>query len=102
MLDAPEDISATCTNWLARFEHALTERDAGALVALFHPDSYWRDVLALTWRIDTVGGREAVVRELRAHVDRAQPTGFALDLDRTPPRHVTRAGTKAIEAIFRF
>jgi putative flavoprotein involved in K+ transport len=30
------------------------------------------------------------------------PRGFAVDPDRAPPRLVTRAGTQAIEAIFRF
>ena len=102
MLDAPEDIATTAGNWLARFEHAIREGDDGLLAALFHPDSHWRDVLALTWRIHTVSGREAVVRELTAHADRAGPTSFVLDPGRTPPRQVTRAGTKAIEAIFRF
>jgi thioredoxin reductase len=102
MLDALEDIAATAGTWLARFEHALGERDAGALMALFHPDCHWRDVLALTWQIDTVSGREAVVRELTAHAGRAAPTGFELDARRTAPRTVTRAGTDAIEAIFRF
>ena len=102
MLDAPEDIAATAGNWLAQFEHALTGRDAGAMAALFHADSHWRDVLALTWQIDTVSGHDAVVRELTAHADRAGPTSFALDPGRTPPRQVTRAGTKAIEAIFKF
>ena len=29
-------------------------------------------------------------------------TGFEIDRKRTPPRRVTRAGTEAIEAIFRF
>ncbi len=72
------------------------------MAALFHADSHWRDVLALTWQIDTVSGRDAVVRELTAHADRAGPTSFALDPGRTPPRQVTRAGTKAIEAIFKF
>ncbi len=102
MLDAPVDIAATASNWLLRFERALTERDDGALATLFLPDSYWRDVLALTWRIDTVSGRETIVRELTAHAGRAAPTGFELDARRTAPRNVMRAGTGAIEAILRF
>ena len=43
--------------WLARFEAALASRDVARLQSLFHPDSHWRDVLALTWRIQTVSGR---------------------------------------------
>ena len=69
MLDAPEDIAAIAGNWLARFEHALTNRDPDALTALFHPDSHWRDVLVLTWRIDTVSGRDGIVRSVQADPD---------------------------------
>jgi putative flavoprotein involved in K+ transport len=89
-------------NWLARFEQALGEPDEALLGSLFHRDSYWRDVLALTWEIRTVGGSDAILRELRAHTGRMRPTGFEIDLRRTAPRQVTRAGTRAIEAIFRF
>jgi hypothetical protein len=71
-------------------------------MTLFHPDSHWRDVLALTWRIRTVNGLDAILRELRAHAGRAHPTGFRMDPQRTAPRYVTRAGTNAIEAIFKF
>ena len=89
-------------NWLARFERALAEGDDVLLETLFHADSHWRDVLALTWRIRTVSGADAILGELKAHVGRARPTGFRTDPRRTAPRHVTRAGTGTIEAIFTF
>jgi len=95
-------IATAVDEWLAQFERALGGRDDALLRSLFHADSHWRDVLALTWRIRTVGGADAIVRELRAHAARARPTGFATDPDRTAPRRVTRAGIPAIEAIFRF
>src|SRR6185503_1292220 len=69
---------------------------------LFHPDSHWRDALALTWHLRTVNGSDAILEELKAHVGRVNPTGFRTDPRRTAPRYVTRAGTNAIEAIFRF
>lgn len=89
-------------DWLARFETAIAERDERLLATLFHPDSYWRDVLALTWRIRTIAGLDAILRELKAHAGRAKPRGFKTDPHRTAPRRVTRAGTSALEAIFRF
>src|SRR5262249_51166954 len=58
--------------------------------------------LALTWRIRTIAGAAAIVGELRAHAAHPRPTDFDLAPGRTPPRRVTRAGTQAIEAIFRF
>ncbi|MGE5793265.1 MAG: flavin-containing monooxygenase [Bacteroidota bacterium] len=97
-----DTIATTVEHWLARFEGALARRDDVLLRTLFHPDSHWRDVLALTWRIRTVSGRDAILGELGAHADRANPTGFGIDPRRTAPRRVTRAGTRAIEAIFRF
>jgi hypothetical protein len=97
-----ESVAATADAWLAQFERALAEPDDVLLKTLFHADSHWRDVLALTWHIRTVNGLHAIARELKGHVGRAQPTGFKTAPHRTAPRHVTRAGTKAIEAIFQF
>jgi hypothetical protein len=97
-----ESLATIANRWLATFERALAGRDDVLLKTLFHPESHWRDVLALTWHIRTVNGREAVLGELKAHAGQAHPTGFRTDPHRTAPRHVTRAGTDAIEAIFQF
>jgi Pyridine nucleotide-disulphide oxidoreductase len=102
MLARTETIATIVDRWLGQFERALSESNDVLLKTLFHPDSHWRDVLALTWHIRTVNGWDAILRELKAHAARAHPTGFRIDPHRTTPRHVTRAGTKAIEAIFRF
>ena len=102
MLDRTDDISIAVENWLAQFESALATPGDGLLKTLFHPDSYWRDVLALSWNIQTINGAEAILEELKADAGRARPAGFAIDPDRAAPRTVTRAGTSAIEAIFKF
>ena len=74
-------------DWLAQFERALAEPGTAALGALFHPDSHWRDLLALTWTIATVDGRDAIAEALKAQAGRAKPSGFRIDPDRTAPRH---------------
>jgi len=102
MLAKIESIEADAQEWLARFETALAVPDDAALKSLFHLDSYWRDVVALTWDIRTASGADAIVGELKAHAGRAAPTGFRLAPHRTAPRRVMRAGTRAIEAIFTF
>src|ERR1700692_4467856 len=102
MLDKTDDVSIAAENWLAQFEDALAEPDDFLLKTLFHPDSYWRDVLALSWNLQTINGAEAIIRELKADAGRAQPGGFKIDPDRAAPRRVTRAGTNTIEAIFKF
>jgi len=102
MLDKTDDIAVAAESWLARFESALAGNDRALLKALFHPDSYWRDVLALSWKLQTLNGAEAILEELPALARRAGPKNFRIDPDRAAPRRVTRAGTNSIEAIFRF
>jgi cation diffusion facilitator CzcD-associated flavoprotein CzcO len=102
MLDRTDDVSIATENWLTQFESALAEPDDLLLKTLFHPDSYWRDVLALSWNIQTINGAQAILSELKADAGRARPAGFAIDPDRAAPRTVMRAGTSAIEAIFEF
>src|ERR1700680_4340820 len=102
MLDRTDDISFAAVNWLAQFETALAALDGVLLKTLFHPDSYWRDVLALSWKLQTINGADAILSELKTHAHRAAPRAFEIDPDRAAPRRVTRAGTHAIEAIFKF
>src|SRR5215813_4411156 len=102
MLDKTSDIAIAAESWLAEFEAALGARDDGALKKLFHPDSYWRDALALSWTLQTVNGRDDFLKTLQAQAAHAAPSGFAIDPDRAAPRKVMRAGTDCIEAIFKF
>ncbi|WP_426439811.1 flavin-containing monooxygenase [Bradyrhizobium genosp. P] len=102
MLDKTDDISVAADNWLVQFEDALASPDDVLLKPLFHPDSHWRDVLALSWNIQTVNRAFAILEELPAHARRSAPHTFRIDADRAAPRRVIRAGTNAIEAIFKF
>jgi cation diffusion facilitator CzcD-associated flavoprotein CzcO len=92
--------AASVRDWLGQFESALTRGDAAKLSGLFQPDGHWRDVLALSWNIQTVSG--SAVADALKQASSAGASGFTLDTARTPPRLVTRAGTKSIEAIFKF
>ena len=102
MLDRTDDSSVAADTWLAQFEEALGKPDDALLTTLFHPDSYWRDVLALSWNIQTLNGRDAILRELPPLARSTSPSGFAIAPGRAAPRKVMRAGTNAIEAIFKF
>src|SRR3954452_17591091 len=102
MLDRTDDVSAAAENWLAQFENAIAKRDELLLKSLFHPESYWRDVLALSWNLQTINGADAILGELRACAASASPASFGIDDQRAAPRWVTRAGSNNIEAIFRF
>ena len=102
MLDRTDDSSIAADNWLAQFEETLGKPDDTLLKTLFHPDSYWRDVLALSWNIQTLNGRDAILKALPPLARSASPGGFAIVPGRAAPRKVMRAGTNAIEAIFKF
>jgi thioredoxin reductase len=102
MLDKTDDISVAADSWLAQFEEALTRPDDGLLTSLFCQDSYWRDVLALSWNIQTINGVAGILSELKTYSRSAAPRGFAVDPERRAPRKVMRAGTDCIEAIFKF
>ena len=93
-------MQADVARWLSAFQRALAASDAAALERLFHSEAHWRDLIALTWDVRTFSGAPRIARELRAHGAGAR--GFQADPRRTPPREVTRAGTKALEAIIRF
>ncbi|MFM8747443.1 MAG: NAD(P)/FAD-dependent oxidoreductase [Aestuariivirga sp.] len=91
----PDPDSLEAAAWLATLEAALSRQDATAAARLFGEECYWRDLVALTWNIRTVEGRDGLADMLRATLPRAQPRGFTL----TEP--ASRNGD-ALEAWFRF
>lgn len=96
-----DDVATAARDWLAAFEAALASPGV-SLNHLFHGESFWRDVLALSWTIKTVSGADAIVKQLAGLGRRNIPHHFRIDPDRAPPRRVTRAGASTIEAIFNF
>lgn len=62
--------------WLERFEAALVARDVEAASGMFAADSYWRDLVAFTWNLKTVEGREGIADLLRACLEHTDPSGF--------------------------
>jgi cation diffusion facilitator CzcD-associated flavoprotein CzcO len=99
---AAERIRRCAEDWLAAFETALRSRDAARIGALFHHDCHWRDILAFTWHLTPVEGRDNVARRLADEQQRTGACGFHLPPARKPPREVKRLGIDSIEAIFEF
>jgi cation diffusion facilitator CzcD-associated flavoprotein CzcO len=102
MLDRTDDIATSVENWLAEFERGLEHPDIDALRPLFLAESYWRDVLALSWNLQTLNGADAILKELVVRAAQRTPARFLVDPARAAPRRVKRAGTEAVEAIFTF
>ena len=99
---AAERTRRCAEDWLEAFETALQSRDAARIGALFHHDCHWRDILAFTWHLTPVEGRDNVARRLAAEQQRTGALGFHLPPGRKPPREVKRLGIDSIEAIFEF
>jgi putative flavoprotein involved in K+ transport len=71
-IDAAGEVAA----WLARFNAALEAKDADAAAGLFATESFWRDLVSLTWNLKTVEGPDGV-RDMLAHtLASAEPRDF--------------------------
>ena len=55
--------------WLDRFERALAGRDGAGAAACFAETCFWRDLVAFTWNITTLEGRDAIRDMLAARID---------------------------------
>ena len=62
--------------WLGDFEAALAARDIDRAVAKFATDSFWRDLVAFTWNIKTVEGRDQIAGMLGERLADTDPSGF--------------------------
>ena len=94
--------SVAATNWLESFEACLATDSLEAMGELFHDDSHWRDLVALTWHIRTFSGRDAIKGAMRDIAGSLKPRNFRICEERSAPRWLTRVGVDTLEAIFRF
>ncbi len=89
-------------DWLARLNAASAAGNAADLRALFERDSHWREVLALSWRIMTVSGRDAIVSQMSKALPEFLARDFQIDPHRMAPAVAERAGVTVLESIIRF
>ncbi len=64
--------------WLTSFDKALQSQDVAAVTDLFAEQCYWRDLVAFTWNIRTMEGRDQIADMLEGTLLRVQPKGWAL------------------------
>ena len=76
MSDTAVQPAAAVDQWLANFDEALTAGDAAAAAELFLEDSYWRDLVAFTWNLKTVEGRDGVEDMLGETLAGTQPRNW--------------------------
>jgi putative flavoprotein involved in K+ transport len=82
---------AQADRWLADFGAAIARQDIPAAVAMFHEDSYWRDLLSFTWNLNTAEGAGQIRDMLKATLSTAQPSAWAADGSATEADGVVEA-----------
>lgn len=82
MLD--ETPGATLSITLDRLSDVLERGDAAGAAALFQTDSYWRDLVAFTWNLRTMEGRDEIRAMLESQLPAMQPGSLRLDPAETP------------------
>ncbi len=75
-MTAPGDDLA---RWLAEFSAAARNRDVAAMLALFGPECFWRDLVAFSWNIVTLEGREQIAGMLAAVMPAMQGSDWRMD-----------------------
>ena len=78
VLDAP---SRAAADWLRQFDQALRTGDGVQAARLFEPAGFWRDLIAFTWNIKTLEGRD----EITAMLDTTLPHIKARDWRMSEP-----------------
>ncbi len=68
----------TASAWLAALGEALGAGDPQGAAALFGDACYWRDLVAFTWNIRTVEGRDQIAAMLAATLPHIRPDALAL------------------------
>ena len=71
MLDTT--LNARVQVFLDKLEAALVKGDLDAAVGMFAPECYWRDLVAFTWNIKTLEGRDQVRDMLSSCLARVKP-----------------------------
>ena len=74
---APETAQRTVDDWLRAFNAALEAEDAPAAARLFATDAFLRDLVALTWNIKTLEGRDEIEAMLAQTLGQTHPRWFA-------------------------
>ena len=75
------DGKAVAKQWFEAFSTALSTSNIQSLSSLFVPNSFWRDMLALTWDFRTFSGLPAISQFLTDQLDVMHPTAFTLRED---------------------
>lgn len=81
MLSAAHQPNSAVLNWLEKLSNAFHSNASDDVASLFEKDGYWRDLVAFTWNIKTLEGRDAIRDMVSETVSHVQPTNWKLEED---------------------
>src|SRR5687767_1335838 len=104
MVDTDEatHVEAIFGDWVSALGAALETGNPSAVVALFSPDGYWKDILSFTWAYRTFAGPAEIEAAMASSLPDVGVRDVRPARDRTPPRLVRRSARDVIEGYFDF
>ncbi|MGF6571275.1 putative flavoprotein involved in K+ transport [Paraburkholderia sp. GAS333] len=78
------NVNRSISSVLESLEGALRRGDTAAAIELFQPECYWRDLVAFTWNIKTMEGREQIAAMLDAQLGAIKPSKLKLAEESEP------------------
>ena len=97
----PGSIAAVASGWLAELARLIEAGDTSGAGELFGPDASWRDIVALTGDIRSVGGQAAITGMLERGIKHISPASIRASAT-WPPSLARRADRQVIEVLFDF
>src|SRR5690349_1282656 len=86
------DASQRAASWLQEFEVALGRSNVPAVLAMFADEEcFWRDMVAFTWNIKTMEGKEQIADFRSATLASVEPRSFRLEGEARDADGVTEA-----------
>src|SRR4051812_50223956 len=86
----PRPAQQRAETWLSGFEQALHDRDVERAAGMFAATSFWRDLVAFSWNLTTVGNPDGLTDLLTATLDPTAPSPSPGD---DPPHEAAGAAT---------
>ncbi|BBY38133.1 FAD-dependent oxidoreductase [Mycobacterium mantenii] len=102
--DVREDVALAddARAWIGALEQVLSTGVQRSFEELFLADSFWRDMVSLTWDTCQFWGRDAIWRALSEHAASAGFSNLRLDDERPGPRIAEFLGEPVVELFFAF
>jgi cation diffusion facilitator CzcD-associated flavoprotein CzcO len=97
----PGSIAAVASGWLAELARLIEAGDTSGAGELFGPDASWRDIVALTGDIRSVGSQAAITGMLERGIKHISPASIRASAT-WPPSLARRADRQVIEVLFDF